>query len=494
MQEQEWTPMTHENAPEAPPISYFRRHMDNAMMGIVMTMFTLNFLGLNFLLYTIGILLMLTAFRALRKVSRAFFVCYVLSIAKAALHFPLLILNATIYNEAFTASPLSAVVNYGGVVITVLLIFFLRSGIRTAQKTVGMEPHSGSLSCLLVFALLFFTNMHLSGFLILIILLVAVIIVVRCLFGLVRELDEAGFTVEPAPVRIPNSRLVGGILLVLAVGIICGYAFGNRYSMDWQVVSSGEHAEAQEIKEQLLKLHFPEYVLNDLTAEDILACQGALDVVVQTEDHPANDGREVWTTSANYTQVETVYDVEELRITGVAVQLPGEREEWMLFHHFLWTQNPGFHGTEALQLWPATREFHWTPGREFTGRLLYDNDSSTYAAPYHSLGSDTYTHDSIFWGPSQQTDTFATFSMPRSGENHRGYVAYSILENQEGTIVDSWVNYIHKKSSIQYPVQTAKQYRMNGGMFSRGPFRIIQDALQFRPLENGVDLIGEPEI
>lgn len=471
-------------------LSLWRRHMDNAMVGIVMTMFTLNLLGLNYLLYTIGTLLMVTAFRSLRKVSRAFYFCYVLAIVKAALHFPFLILNATIYTEAFHASPMSAVINYSGVAVTILLLFFLRSAMREAQRTVGMEPHSGSLTCLLVFALLFFTNIQLSGFLVLIVLLVAVIIIVRCLFGLIQELDEAGFTIEPVPVRVSTPKLVQSIALILVIGIVCGYAFGNRYPMDWQALDSTEHAEVQEIKAHLLALGFPEYVLNDLTAEDILSCEGALEVVVQTEDHPVNDGREVRTTNGTYTQIETVYDVEELRITGVSVQLPEEREHWKIFQHFLWTVDPGFLGTEALQIWPACRsDLGWDLADPYTGRVLYSNGSTVFAAPYHSLGSETYTADSIFWGPSQQTDVFASFSMPRQGENHRGYISYGVQEMREGAIVDGWLNYIHQDSRFQYPVQTAREYRMNGGMFSRGAFRIIQDALQFYPTEDGTELI-----
>lgn len=461
-------------------LSTWRRNMDNVMAGLAMTMFTLNFLGLNYLLYTIGIFLMLTAFRELRNVSRAFLVCYVLSIVRSALHFCSLVLNATIYGDA----SLPVVINYISAAATVLLLVFLRSGIRAAQKSVSIEPHTGSVTCLLLFSLLFFTNTQLNGFVLFIGFLVAIIVTIRCLFGLVRELDEAGFTVEPAPVRVSNAKLVQSILVVLATGIVCGYVFGSRYPMDWQPVDNSEHAEVEEIKEQLLKLHFPEHVLNDLTAEDILACEGALDVVVHYYSEYPED-------SPPIAQKD---DLHEFLSTGVAVQLPGEREEWILFHHFLWQMNPGFHGTEALQLWSADREFLWSPGREFTGRVLYEDGTMTYAAPYHSLGSDTYLSDSIFWGESQQTDLFATFSMPRKGESHRGYVAYSVLENQDGTIVDSWVNYIHKESPIQYPVQTAKQYRMSGRMFSRGPFRIIQDALQFYPSEEGVELIGEPEI
>jgi hypothetical protein len=287
-------------------------------------------------------------------------------------------------------------------------------------------------------------------------------------------------------VRIPTVKLVQGILVVLAVGIVCGYFFAGRYPMDWQAVDTSEHAEVQEIKSHLLELGFPDYVLNDLTAEDILACDGALEVVVQMIDHPVNDGREVRTTIGTHTQIETVYDIKELHITGVSVRLPEERQHWKIFQHFLWTVNPGFVGTEALQIWPACRsDMGWDLADPYTGRVLYNDNGITCAAPYHTLGNDTYTADSFFWGPSQQTDILAAFSMPRKGEAHRGYVAYGVQEMREGYIVDGWINYIHQESRLQYPVQTAKQYRMNGGMFSRGPFRVIQDALQFYPTDEG---------
>ena len=415
---------------------------------------------------------MLTAFRSLRKTNRAFFACYVFSIVRVALHFCTLILNATIYSGA---SP-SGIINYICATVTVLLLVFLRSGIRAAQKSVGISPHSGSLTCLLLFSLLFFTNVQLNGFVLAIGFLAVIIVIIRCLFGLVQELDEAGFAVEPAPARIPTAKLVQGILLILAVGIVCGYLFAGRYPMDWQIVDTSEHVEVQEIKSHLLELGFPDHVLNDLTEEDILACEGAQEVVVQ---YYAEYGKDA-------PAIAQKDDLHEFLSTGVSVHLPGNRQHWRIFHHFLWQTDPGFPGTEALQIWPACRsDMGWDLADPYTGRVLYNDGAITYEAPYDSLGSDTYTADSFLWGPSQQTDVFATFSMPRKGEQHRGYVAYGVQEMREGYIVDSWINYIHQESRFQYPVQTAKQYRMNGGMFSRGPFRVIQDALQFYPTDEG---------
>lgn len=83
---------------------------------------------------------------------------------------------------------------------------------------------------------------------------------------------------------------------------------------------------------------FPDEILQDLCSEDILACREAMQVVVSAQEYE-----------------------NELCVTGIAVKLPGDdsenRNRWKLFHHFRWQKNPGFYGTEALQIWPAYRSW-----------------------------------------------------------------------------------------------------------------------------------------
>ena len=70
-----------------------------------------------------------------------------------------------------------------------------------------------------------------------------------------------------------------------------------------------------------LELGFPEEVLDDLSAEDLAACDGAIRVVADTIDLPMNKGRKVTTRTKSghntfIETTETVYDVKELHVTG----------------------------------------------------------------------------------------------------------------------------------------------------------------------------------
>lgn len=170
---------------------------------------------------------------------------------------------------------------------------------------------------------------------------------------------------------------------------------------------------------------------------------------------------------------------------GEDVQLPGERETWMVFHHFLWTTNPGFYGTEAIQIRPAYRSIPegWSAAGDATGRVLYDRDGQTFAAPYASLGAQTFTANTVLWGEQTNTDLFAAFSVPRHAEHARGYVAYSATEALNGYILSSGEYYVHQQTWLQYPVVTAQTHRMTCTQSSGGAFRTVQDALQFYPAD-----------
>lgn len=455
--------------------------MNYVVAGLVFSGITFQLWNLHIILPSIGLVLLLVGFRSLREENKWFKACWVLSWVRVVCNTLLLWTYATIYQETIGQSAAGTGFQVLRLVLTFALLVSMWGGFRAARQKVGQTGGSGAMTAFILWhvAICFLSMAPAVGLVIGFALVAAYIIILFRLYKQCMVLGEAGYTVQPAPVRWPNRRLVGVLALVTGLGIASGYLFFDSYPMDWEEVSVSESAEVEEVKDKLIKLGFPEDVLDDLLPEEILACAEAEEVVVQQEDYPVNDGREV----RNGNVFHTEYDVKELRITEIGVKLPAEADSygnWQQIHHFLWTTDPGFHGTEAIQLWPAYRQ-DAVCGLTGTiaGRVLYDKNDVTYTAPYYSLGDETYMADNPFFGSETTTDVYAAFSMPGDGKNHRGYLFYEVETRFDCCWINGIFNYAHQKG-IQYPVMTAKEYRMKGFWATTGePFRMVQDSFEF---------------
>lgn len=479
-----------EDVPET--VNPWKRIMIWLLAGLVLTSITLQFYNLDLFLPTLGWLLLFTAFRSLRRENRWFRLCWVLSGIQVLYYGGVLILAATVWYGRITESLPFQVLFWVVLAGQILMLFALWQGLRAVRRKAGLEPGAGGALALLLWklAILVLAWMRVDGTVLMIGVLIIYICILRSIWNLSKTLDEAGYLVENAPVHLSDHTIVFGTAAVVAVGVVCGSLLFHSYPMDWQPENVTQNPQVEEVKAQLLALDFPEDVLCDLTDEEILAMKGAKRVVSGTEDCPMNEGREV-VDRTNGIHVSRVYDVKELRITGVAVELPGDREQWQIIHHFRWVVNPKFYGTETMQFWPAWHlEDGWEKGKAPTGRVLCERKGQTYWAPYYALGELSFTQNSMFSGNQKRTDLFADFSMPRYAQNYRGYVTYSALEVQEGYILDDWINYTHQTGPVQYPCRTAREQRVSGGFNLSSPFITNQTAVQFFPFEDGDELHG----
>lgn len=466
-------------------VTPWRRAMERVLFGLALCMVTLNFWCLNYLLPAIGTVLLL-GFRTLRRENPWLGGCFVCAVLRTACVFPSLILNTTILPGDACRSAAAAV--SAALMLALLLCFW--QGLRAVRRKAGLPAQGGGAGALLAWYVLMcvLAAVHYTGLLVPIAMLVGYVCILRSLFRLSRALDEAGYAITPQPVRVTDRCIALVLAAALGIGCTLGYLFGGSYRMDWQPADASKQTQTAAIRQQLLDLGFPEAVLNDLTPEDIAACDGAVRVVSVTEDHPFNDGRTVSHKESDgeggvVSVLDTVYDVRELRLTSVGVQLPGAQETWRVYHHFLWTTDPGFCGTEALQIRPAYRSIPegWSAAGDVTGRVLYDRGGQTFAAPYAALGARTFTANTVLWGKQTNTDLFAAFSLPRHAQHARGYVAYPVAETRDGYILSSGVYYTHQQTWLQYPVVTAMEKRLTTTWGGSGAFRTVQDALQFFP-------------
>lgn len=459
-------------------ITPWRKAMNRILWGLGLMTVTLNFWNLDTILPAMGMVLMLLGFRALRHENGWFRAGFILAVIRSLWLLASIFLNATIYSSEIGNSNAAGLCTYAMLTVGFFHLICLRGGIRAVQKKAGLEPHSGSANALLVFYLVLvaLAILNFEGFAVWL-LLIAYICILRGLFKLSRELDDAGYVITPDPPRVADRAVMILYTAVIALLLAVGYLFFGQYEMDWTAAQPQSDCVA-EVRAELLELGFPENILNDLTEEEIFACQGAKAVYVDTEDLPASDGYEVYEQTGRTTHIYTEYKARELRITAVAVEPEDPASDWVVIHHFLWTSDPGYRGTEAMQIWPTYRGMEgWVSANRFSGRVLYDEGETTFAAPYQRLEEVFYTYYGFF-GQTDCQDIVATFSLPKDGENCRGYVCYGVKSVEEGWLLNSWCNYFYQQTFLQYPVGTAEEALLSGNFGYNDAIKAVQTAIQ----------------
>ena len=473
----------------AAEVTPWKQATNRILIGLGLTSLTLNFLCLNYILPSIGAILVLLGFRTLRGENRWFRCGFVAAAIRTICLLVVLVSNTTIWPSLASFAMLFRILGASLLLFLLFIYVFLWMGLRAVQRGAGMLVRVRGAAGLIVWygILCLLALVQYRGIVIGIVMVIAYLRILFSLRRLAQDLEETGYAIRTAPIHTTDLRLSLSLCIILIIGMTFGYAAGGTYPMNWDPVAENGQTDVQEIRSHLLELGFPEEVLRDLTDEDVSACAGADRVVVDVTDEPVNDGRTVTTRTEEgdrtHIHQSTVYDVRELHITGIGVRIPGERERWILFHHFLWTTDPGFRGTESIQLWPAWQgmEERWSPDGTLTGRVLCDMDGQTLAAPFYSLETERFQQNSIFQAPETRSDPFACFSFPREAKNMRGYLTYRILQNEDGWLVNSWFNYTHQRTWLQYPVVTAMEKRMTDSWNAAGAFLTVQYALQFYP-------------
>ncbi len=455
----------------------WQRAMNRVLAGLALGTVTLNFWGLNYLLPPVGQVLLLLGLRPLRRENRAFRVWWPCALAQTGLLAFQTLRRAAPGWQDFNQSGPGWALTASGAVLELAQLLCLWQGLREARRRAGLPPKTAAGPALAVWYILM-TLLALAGgqtgWVFFLLLLAAYLFILDSLYARSREVDEAGYAPSPAPVRVPGGPLAGAFLGALLLGVFAVGRACNRLPMDWQAADPAERSRTQALSSRLSELGFPEPVLADLSAGDILACGDPVRVVSET--------RSFAMTHAYHAGAPQ----QPLTITGVAVELEGERERWRVFHHFQWADGATFQGSDAMQLWPAYRSAGegWAPSGPPSGRVLCQRDGIALWAPYHFLGEETFTNRSPFFGTRTSTDLFAAFSFPRDGARCRGYVCYETAEAKDGWILDSWVNYAHARGIFQYPALSGKEWIQSRGISSDSePFLFVQDALQFYPWE-----------
>ncbi|MBR3973348.1 MAG: hypothetical protein IKJ99_05300 [Oscillospiraceae bacterium] len=481
MTDRDFELLLQESLDELPPsdelvdaVNPWRTAMNRILWGMGLVTITLNFLALNTILPAIGTILMLLGYRTLRQENRWFGFGYVLVILRTIWLMIHIFFDATIYSGDFAATNFAITGSYLQLVIGFVHLICLRGGIRAVQKKAGLEPHAGSATALIIWYVIItaLALMNFEGYSVYV-LLIAYICILRGLWKLSKALDDAGYVVSAAPSAIRDQTVAIAYTAVIALMLTIGFTCFSQYPMEWEI-----RQDKAESHQELLDLGFPEYVLQDLNEEELRRCENAAKVYVDMEEVPVTDGYQVYGQRRDGSYIYTEYTAKELLITAVAVEPENPEDDWLIIHHFLWTEDPGYRGTEAIQIWPAyMKNDGWVSGNYLSGRVLHDRDGATYTAPYRRLDEISYSY-TWFFGTNDSTDIIATFSLPRKGENCRGYVCYGAKEVEKGWLLNSWCNYFYQQTFLQFPVGTAEEAVLSHNFGHNEAIKANQTAIQ----------------
>ena len=463
--------------------------------GLTLSSVTLNIGTLLPLLMRVsGTLLCLIGFRRLRRENGWFRACYGLAILRLALDWAGELRQTTLLRPP---AALETAVLAVSVLALLALSFCLWRGLLAARRKAGQPPKATAAGALclwyaILFGVLFLAGGTVTGWFVWLPLLLYLVLLWR-LFRLGREMEDSRYVLDPAPVRLTDGKLALLLLTAAAVLALCGYTFFTRLPMDWQP-DTPVSQEAEAIRQELRDLNFPEEVLQDLSEEDLLACQGATRVVVQQKlEELDGDALGVDRYTGDWRTIAEDWGKGryDLLSTGVAVQLPAEDGElrWRLFHHFLWVEprrhpsadclrlvSPSFIDGQGYDIGAA-----WRQDSDCTGRLLYEEEGVTLTAPYAVLERESWREETAFGWTSGSTDYFAEFSLPDMAENARGYLSYTVCGpgELETYKMESWFCYYGIKNWPFFPAATSRESWRQDSWNARDRYYSMLDMLQF---------------
>lgn len=471
--------------PPAPDVSPWRSAMGCIVWGIALKTLTLQILYLDDILPTLGCILLVLGFRTLRQENGALRWAYGLSIAAAVMRSACAVLQALPVDVGLTFGYVDGALMLG------MLIALWRGMIGVSRAAGAEKPSAPAAGALAAFyaVLIPLAFIGLEGWLLVLPVLAVYLVILRNLVKLFRSLENTGYAIHAAPVRLPVAAVLWGYLGLTLAAVVLAMLLGQRYPMDWQVRDDAPQDAA--IRAELLELGMPRRVLDDLTAEEVAAMSGARAVFVNEDklynqtkyreivmEHYLGEDplrvlrydRTITTKhddgTRSYTYVYRAFDTLEQTMTSVAVELAGADGEkhYIVIHHLYYDTQPSSRYTEGMTVWPVWKmESSWRPGTLCSGRVLCTRRGTAQTAALHGLAYDD-RQVTGFFGTDRRASFDAQWTRPSGAGDVRMYMLYDAFCGDDAWVLTSYGNYTRQSKPV-YPFDGSM---LRWGMGDRG--------------------------
>lgn len=314
----------------------WKRALKLLCWGLALTSITLNFLYLDYLLPTLGGVLVWLGFRSLRRQNAPFQAGYLLSWLMCLLRLVNLTLLATPVSQ--NGSLLLGLYLFGSLV-TWLLYLCLWLGLRGIFRRAQLPPKTRSAGWLVVCYTLLtaLALLQLNVLLVTLPFLAVWVLLILALFRVHRSLDQAGYTVRPAPVRVSNRWATIAWLGVTALSVGVAMVLSLRVPMEGVETLESSTQQVQ-LRTQLQQLGFPAHLLQMLPDAQVEQLEGATNIEVDSGGNYAPDA-----------------DVAGLSMDVVEVMF-SHAGEVRMYAFFQWATPPEHRMLEGIRLLPNVQQ------------------------------------------------------------------------------------------------------------------------------------------
>jgi hypothetical protein len=446
------TDVTHDDD-EVKEINPWREPISHITWGFVLTSFTLNFLLLQYILPTLGVVSLYLGLRRLRKENRWFFAAWILAAIKLIWHLVQLVVHAT---PMYLHYDSSVVVKTVIVAFQLILLLVLRKALKEAFSQSNKKPVRDPVLLVVLWTGLITACAIMPPEIIMIAfipLMIFLIIITRSLYKIGDDLNEVDYVGIEKPAKISDTVLLWGYLISCLIFVLASSILANHIKLD---VSRQMKTSDSALRTELIELGFPQHILVDISDNDISKLSGAIYIESNSTSMMFNPVKVTTQNSNNITISNKPGDCN-LQVTTIYVEFP--ENVVYVFEYFDWNNSKAY-WQDGFTIW-GEEEIEL-----LNGVLLFKKDGVDYTAPIPRLRCDNITSYSFF-GANETKKIAGAVSYPFSTERQRGYILYRLQLPQDQWICSSCMNFVHYTQPFQYPFMETEKRILNGMYFIR---------------------------
>lgn len=425
--------------------------------GFILTTMHLNFLYLQYILPVIGVILIFLGFRSLRNENKYFKVAWLLSILKLSLHLGDLVWISTPLN--IMDYPKFAI---GSVMfpfqIALFLVFraALKETSKKADRLMESEPLLWATLWTMASYLIALSPLS-NSWLIFIPMLVCYIFIVRSLYSIGDELDDTGYVLTNAPVKISNQTFGWTYFLIAFTVVIICSIFSNHLKLQSQEYF---HPETIEARQHLLDLEFPAEALRYLSNEDVTMLSEAVNVESFSKllmiDAKRIEHQESY---GNSTQITHTYEPGKKNIQAATVYIEMPKNIMYVMQYFKWNGGRPIWQDGIL----ISGETAADDKQIISSGLFYSKRDAEYTADFPRIVCDKVTQHTMF-GTYYPVLITGALSYPLGSEDQGGYVLYRYTVKTESDIyvTHSNLSYAHLSNPLHIPYTKTEDLILSG--------------------------------